>query len=595
MSKKLQRKEVDSGEITTPLRVVTPTSGQRGARRIPLVLYVLVGAVLIVMYLEFSRDRLAPLVDSAKTGPILERIQAIQSLGDLEEEGKDALPFVLEAARDEDFRIRTAAANALGQIAPESEDLPSVLVPLLADSSRHVREAALDFFYLSEELPPGFIRHLLPRLSDESSEVRETAARLLVRIDAIPRGFIPEILEKLEDDEKAVRDALEDSLELVVEGDPRFYEPLLAALTTDKDYLKEFALRVLPVFVDRSEDIATAILPLLSDEDFRVRGAAADSLGKLGPKAEIAVEPLLETLLDRSTSVQLASAFALKLIGTEEALHAFNHYVKWVSVELLELLIGADRVTRIRAHDLLFAMRPASYKFLFDGLKSPKATEREAAVYALQHFGSGLVEEYNIHFVRSYLDRDDRVRAFLNQLMGGTGVDRRVIEPLSANLSHPHEHVRLYSIYLLGYIGTAYDSVWRMIKLAERDTLRIRLEAYSALGRTGAEEAVEALVENAKHPNRRIRQAVAEALAEIPDYLPEALPAVVQLFGDTQWQVRAAAVKFFARFREESPMIEQMLFRARADHHYLVRHYAQFASFERDEDFALKWLGRTTE
>lgn len=178
---------------------------------------------------------------------------------------------------------------------------------------------------------------------------------------------IKRLIETLGDEDELVKDQAAESLELI--GEPTV-EPLIEALNNPNKEIRRYSARILGEFGDerainplienlrdgnkwvrrdtsgalsKMGDPATEpLIGLLDDSDWRVRGAAAWGLGRIGNKK--AVDPLIKILLeDENGFVRSGAANALGAINDEKAVEPLkkamndeSSYVRKVSEKYLK-------------------------------------------------------------------------------------------------------------------------------------------------------------------------------------------------------------------------------------------------------------------
>ncbi|WP_432704164.1 HEAT repeat domain-containing protein [Methanothermobacter thermautotrophicus] len=95
-------------------------------------------------------------------------------------------------------------------------------------------------------------------------------------------------------------------------GDPRAVEPLIRAMADENKWVRRDVSTALSRMGDEAFE---PLLESLSNEDWRIRGAAAWIIGNF--QDERAVEPLIKLLEDDSGFVRSGAARSLEQIGGE--------------------------------------------------------------------------------------------------------------------------------------------------------------------------------------------------------------------------------------------------------------------------------------
>jgi hypothetical protein len=148
--------------------------------------------------------------------------------------------------------------------------------------------------------------HWRRQLQHKDWNVRWDAARRLRRLK--DSRVIPLLLRALPDESWIVRGEIAGALGEL--GDARLTPQLIAILTGSQTYLRVYAAMILGKLKD-----PRAVMPLtqaLADSHWFGRAQAAWALGEIGDRR--ALGPLTQTLHDLDSSVQDASAMAIKTI-----------------------------------------------------------------------------------------------------------------------------------------------------------------------------------------------------------------------------------------------------------------------------------------
>ncbi len=98
-----------------------------------------------------------------------------------EEQGRGALPYILDALTSDWSIVRACAARLLGQLGSEPEAVDA-LIMAMADSDLSVRRNAVESLSLMDPVPVSATPALLEALVDEDLLVREVALLVLQNI-----------------------------------------------------------------------------------------------------------------------------------------------------------------------------------------------------------------------------------------------------------------------------------------------------------------------------------------------------------------------------------------------------------------------------
>jgi len=178
------------------------------------------------------------------------------------------------------------------------------------------------------------INELIEILADEDELVRIQASESLKEIG---EPAVCPLIEALEHDNKNIRRYSAKVLGEI--GDERAIEPLILNLRDDNKWVRRETSGALSKM---GEPATTPLIQLLEDPDWKVRGAAAWALGRIGSKE--AVDPLVKALLeDENGFVRSGAANALGNIGDERAVEPMkkatkdeSSYVRKVSEKYLK-------------------------------------------------------------------------------------------------------------------------------------------------------------------------------------------------------------------------------------------------------------------
>jgi HEAT repeat protein len=318
------------------------------------------------------------------------------------------------------------------------------------------------------------------------------------------RQVLPALVAALrEDPEEVVREAAANSL------------GRLAAKARDSDEGKRFA----PVREGLTQALAV-------DKSGRVRAAAAGALGKLNPElARESVAVLAAALADPVSEVRGAAADSLRRLGKEAA----------PARSALEKLVqdrDADPLARVQAAQALGRIaEPASLPVLRDTLADVKAPTdlRVAAAEALAALGPSAADA--VPLLASVLTADDSdvgVRRAAVAALDALGIEARpAIPALKKAVKDRDKFVRCLAMHALGRIGTglgaeAKDVVTVLLGALEDNVIEVRVAAVETFGNLGpaalgadADAVRKRLEEVAKDPRKEIRDAALNALEKL--------------------------------------------------------------------------------
>ncbi|NEP11231.1 MAG: HEAT repeat domain-containing protein [Symploca sp. SIO2C1] len=251
------------------------------------------------------------------------------------------------------------------------------------------------------------------------------------------------------------------------------------------------------------------LIEKLTDNDFRVRHDAADSIVKIGAPA---VPALMEALKDENKQVRWRAASALGEIGPEASPAVRN---------LINTLQDEDGyVRRIAAYALgkIGSEASAAVPQLIEALQDNDRNLRLVATYALGKIGpeaSSAVPQ----LIKALQDVHAEVRLNAATALGRIGTKAPIVVPaLTITLQDTEKYVRQSSADALGQFGPkAKVAVPALITALQDENKYVRLNAASALGRIGVEAkpAVPALIQALQDEKKEVRQNAASGLGRI--------------------------------------------------------------------------------
>ena len=243
--------------------------------------------------------------------------------GDLAGLGGPAVESLIQALKDEDRDVRTGAAEALRKIGEPAVD---PLIKALKDENSDVREVAAEC--LGEIGDARAVEPLIQALKHKDaassvSTVEEDGA--LVPADGPRKGLsligeraVEPLIQALKDENPSLRYGA--AIVLGAIRDARAVEPLFQILKDEDEnavWNANWALKSIG---------EPAMEPLLKDEDWHVRQAAAFALGVTEDAR--AVEPLTQALKDEEFRVRHAAASALEIVGDARAVEPLTQALK---------------------------------------------------------------------------------------------------------------------------------------------------------------------------------------------------------------------------------------------------------------------------
>lgn len=413
-----------------------------------------------------------------------------------------------------------------------------------------------------------------------------TAARVL---EVIGEGAFDALIEALGDDDARIRQRAGDVL--AGHGDAAA-APLIEALGHPDDAIRLGAIETL---TSLGSPVIGLLTGALNDERYLVRLGAAEVLGRVGwePLTESetvhyliakeqwssvaaighdAVEPLIRTLADTDSAIQVGAARALGLIGApavarlidelrveqddtqRKAVEALKLIGEPAVVPLIDALQDRDWQIRLGAARALVSIRDPAVEPLILALRAAPPAVQMGAAATLGKIGSPAAIEPLIdvlllsdrrlgHVVVRALGMmgEPAIRPLLRVLKDGDNTSRKGAVEALVQIGEPAarllpgvltaEHFRVRA----GVVDALDRLNWSPSTAEETVAYLIAKERWSDLARSGA-IAVEPLIQVLDDRDDSIRRRAAKVLGEIGD--PRAVPGLMNLLHDDYYSVR---------------------------------------------------------
>ena len=335
--------------------------------------------------------------------------EAIRAIGPTE-----AVPAMIEALTEEDWRMRVGAADGLGMFGADAKSAIPALVQALEDKSQQVRHlAAHSLDTISSSVGAEPTAALLKLLEHEDASVQLAAARAVLGIDADHKpaiGLLKDALAGLLRPGAAARFGLEDLEEEEFETVPEEPEPeeepqqsirkVAVVAYGPRHELAMEAMTVLGSLGARAAPAVPELIEILCSDDVRntnaddySRRAAAETLGQIGPAAKGAIPAMIQALKDPEHGVCATASRNLAKLSPEA-----------VPAQLMDLMDDPDADYRQAAHWALRHFGEVGVAVLVDrlGHNDPKA--RIAVLESLNSYPN---PEADFVVVEKALDDDD--------------------------------------------------------------------------------------------------------------------------------------------------------------------------------------------
>lgn len=221
------------------------------------------------------------------------------------------------ALNDDDRQVSFDAAYALGELGPPASAAIDALILLLQSSDPRRREAAT---FALGKIGPKAADRLLKLIDgmDESIAIAIAAAKAMNVMGSAGNSALSGLIEiaKRRSDGFDRRERLCEAVAAVGMGDA--LPKLRTFLKSDQAHVRTFSARTLANLRSRATSCGEDLLPLLSDQDIDVRGAAAYALANIDLDFDFPTDALEAAAKDDDRHVSLWAEEALRIIKSKQ-------------------------------------------------------------------------------------------------------------------------------------------------------------------------------------------------------------------------------------------------------------------------------------
>lgn len=505
---------------------------------------------------------------------------AAQELGAIDHPGTKAIDALARALKDPKAYVRLAATEALGRIGPAAAPAAPALIQSLEDcrvkliSLSNQRQAdpvaiALRRIGPGRRSRGGGAPAIMALLKHPDSKVRDKAIEALSWVLPPP---VATAVSALKEQDPKIRAGAAEALGRMGPSAAAAAAPLVKALKDQDQDVRVSAAAAL-ARLGRYDQALPVLVACLKDNDSqaRVRGEAAQALGRSGLHAKEAVPALVQAAENgwvRYRAVQALDAIGAKAAGSVKPViltlkhareparvHAANALGKIapdgeaVVPALVAALKDKEKKVRSAAARALGKLGPSAHSAagpLAHMLRDHEFQVRRSAVVALGKIGAD-PNEVVPHLIWALGDCHWKVRSDASQALGGIGTP--AAPALIAALKDDNPLIRMHAADALGRIEPGpKGAIAPLVELTVDLYSRVRCRAAIALMRLGeVDRGCPLLVRILKHRETMVRRAAAEGLAAMGSKAKPALPALTEALEDEDPDTRYHAAVAVAK------------------------------------------------
>lgn len=475
------------------------------------------------------------------------RIAVVQTLGRIGRDAKNAIPALTTALQEDDWRqARPELAVALWRIARHASAAPTLKAWLKDDQGTpQARVQAASLLWHIEKSPVA-VEVLSEVLTRGTGADRNAAAECLIRIGPDAKAALPAAIALLKHKDRNSRfDAIQVLSRLGEHARPAIQD--MEKIAKEETGALRFVALTALWHVEKDRSRIPAIVQMLSDDVADARIAAARLLGEIGPQIQDTIPNLTKLLVDKDGRVRIFAAEAIWRIDNRE--------IAWTA--MLELLRDKDPLLRgdeaVRIGATFRAKAASAITPLRNSLWDHDSEVRASAAESIGRIGPTARQAVPaLIALLSNDEEEDHVLSAAAEALGLIGPDSKAaVLVLQQRLKHPNWYVRVSAALALWHIDQDMTGLPIAIEGLQNRNYRVRVVAAETLAHLKQpERAVSVLLDVLSNTyfgearlNGNERYMVPRALGRIGPLAKAAVPALLELLKDEDYDVRMAASK----------------------------------------------------
>ena len=226
----------------------------------------------------------------------------------------EVIPTLIERLYHPDWAQRDCAIEALGAIGPDARDATDRIIELLKDKEEYVRRDAARYLVKIND-DPDIVLAPLMEVCGNMDLGSSYSFMAIGQMGAKAKAAVPFLMDLLGNENDEIRSAAISALG-GIGPDAEEAVPALLEILRNKEGEKSYqaAVYALGKIGDTSDDVISALAQILRNGDEFLMDPAIEALGALGPGAKDAVPELVKALGSKQWSIRARAAKSIGLI-----------------------------------------------------------------------------------------------------------------------------------------------------------------------------------------------------------------------------------------------------------------------------------------